>query len=163
VDTSRRPAAGLALTIMAVLAILTGLLAFAPAALASASSSRPAALAGRALDWAEAHALGHPYVYGGAGPGGYDCSGLIMRSVAAVGGPRLPHNAAAMVASGHLIRTSTPRRGDVAVWGNPSSPYHIEFVTSWPHTTFGAHHTGLAIGWRSYGRWYMPSAFYQLK
>ncbi|MBY0442818.1 MAG: C40 family peptidase, partial [Mycobacteriaceae bacterium] len=34
----------------------------------------PAAL--RAIQYAQAHAVGQPYVYGGVGPTGYDCSGI---------------------------------------------------------------------------------------
>lgn len=38
--------------------------------------------------------IGKPYVYGAAGPGGYDCSGLTQRAWAQAG-KSLPHNAAA--------------------------------------------------------------------
>lgn len=148
-------------TVMTVVALLMIAAGIVISATAHASVSTPG---DRALNWAETHAAGCWYTWGGAGPcsHGWDCSGLVMAGYAATG-ITLPHNTVAMVRSGHLVRTWHPVRGDVAVWGSPSAPYHMEFVTAWPHSTFGAHHTGLRISWRSYGPGYAPSAFYQVK
>jgi peptidoglycan DL-endopeptidase CwlO len=56
--------------------------------------------------------LGVPYVYGGASPGGFDCSGLVMWVYGRLGVP-LPHNAAALYASGRPVSLSHLRPGDL--------------------------------------------------
>jgi cell wall-associated NlpC family hydrolase len=50
--------------------------------------------------------LGKPYSWGAAGPGSYDCSGLVMAAYASVG-VSLPHNAAMQYhAISHISRSS---------------------------------------------------------
>ena len=56
--------------------------------------------------------LGMPYVWGGAGPGGFDCSGLVMYVYAQVG-VSLPHNAAAMYGYGTPVSYSDLQAGDL--------------------------------------------------
>jgi len=112
-----------------------------------------------ALNWAETQ-RGHWYCWGGAGPC-FDCSGLVMWAFAHVG-IALPHNTVAMVRSGKLVRTWSPRRGDLAFWGPIGAPYHVEFVTIWYRTTFGALHSGTRIGWHRWGPGWAPSAFYRV-
>jgi len=56
----------------------------------------PLATAAIAVQTAEAQ-IGKPYVWAGAGPDSFDCSGLTMFAWAAAG-VRLPHNAAAQAA-----------------------------------------------------------------
>ena len=126
---------------------------------ASAAPRAPAAaLAGRALDWAEANATGRPYVYGAAGPGGYDCSGLVMAAYAAADGITLPHNTEAMLASGQLTQVPIGQapRGALLFFG----PGHVELKTIWPSTSFGALDTGTLIGWHAYGGSWQPTAAY---
>lgn len=112
---------------------------------------------GAALSWAESHAYGHPYVWAGTGPYGYDCSGLIVAAFAHEG-VALPHNTVQMLESGKLARVYHPRRGDLAFFGTG----HVEFVTSWPHTTFGAHDTGTTVGWIRYGGWWYPTSYWRV-
>lgn len=114
-----------------------------------------------ALDWAEAHEINAPYVWGGAGPWGYDCSGAVLRAFGAEG-VYLPHNTVAMINSGKLRRTWYPKRGDLAFWGYPY-PYHVEFVTSWAGTGFGAE----TYGWQGRVTWhswqgFSPDAFFEV-
>src|SRR5262245_19480689 len=56
--------------------------------------------------------LGVPYVYGGAGPGGFDCSGLVMYVYSKVG-VSLPHHAASQYGLGRPVRYSALRPGDL--------------------------------------------------
>lgn len=119
----------------------------------------------RALDWAEQNTYWngpHWYCWGGSGPSCYDCSGLVMEAAGHADGIWLPHNAAEMTQNWHLYRIplASAQRGDLLTWGWPA--YHIEFDTIWPHASFGAHHSGTAIGWASYA-YFWPSAAWRLR
>jgi cell wall-associated NlpC family hydrolase len=140
----------------------------APAARASVSSS--AALASgyggsragnAALNWAEGHAAGCWYSYGGSSCSpGYDCSGLVMEAFGRGAGIWLPHSTYAMLGSGHLhrIALSQARRGDLMFYGSG----HVEINTVWYHQTFGAHHSGERVGWRQWSPWWYPTAAYRV-
>jgi cell wall-associated NlpC family hydrolase len=56
--------------------------------------------------------LGVPYVYGGASPGGFDCSGLVMWVYGRLG-IALPHNAAALYSTGRPVSTAHLKPGDL--------------------------------------------------
>jgi cell wall-associated NlpC family hydrolase len=56
--------------------------------------------------------LGTPYVYGGASPAGFDCSGFVMYVFAQVG-VSLPHNAAAQYGYGMPVPRSALQPGDL--------------------------------------------------
>ena len=56
--------------------------------------------------------LGAPYVYGGAGPGGFDCSGLVMFVYSQLG-VSLPHHAASQYALGRPVAYSRLQPGDL--------------------------------------------------
>jgi cell wall-associated NlpC family hydrolase len=56
--------------------------------------------------------LGTPYVYGGASPGGFDCSGFVMYVFAQVG-VTLPHNAAAQYGYGTPVSRDQLQPGDL--------------------------------------------------
>lgn len=64
--------------------------------------------------------LGDIYVWGGAGPVKWDCSGLTMRAFASVG-VSLPHSAAIQYRYGKSIAFSEVRPGDLVFFGNPIS------------------------------------------
>src|SRR5690242_20607380 len=96
--------------------------AAAPAAQASVSRSAVASSYGgswagnAALNWAEGHAAGCWYSYGGSSCSpGYDCSGLVMEAFGHAAGIWLPHSTYAMLGNPHLhrISLSQARRGDL--------------------------------------------------
>ena len=93
-----------------------------------------------AFHWAKTQA-GKPYLYGGTGPNGYDCSGLVYEAYRHAGFA-LPRTTQDMLASGKFGRTSSPRAGELAFFGTG----HVEFVTNERHTTYGALHSAPCSG-----------------
>jgi cell wall-associated NlpC family hydrolase len=109
----------------------------------------------RAYRWA-ARRKGHPYVYGGTGPG-FDCSGLVMEAYRHVG-IWLPRTTYGMLASRKLVRVIHPRMGDLAFYGTG----HVELFRRWGYT-FGAHEPGTRVGLIHYGYGWRPTAFYRAR
>lgn len=66
--------------------------------------------------------IGKPYVWGAAGPGAYDCSGLTMAAFAA-GGVRLPHRAALQFGLGTPVAFGAMIPGDLVF--SYSGPGHV--------------------------------------
>lgn len=142
--------------------IWLALLGLLGATLLLAAPAQAAANPGSAaLNWAEAHETGHWYAWGGTGPS-YDCSGAVLAAFAHEG-IGLPHNTVAMINSGKMVRVRYPRRGDLAFWGDPRYPSHVEFVTSWYHTSFGAQHTGTVVYWHRWNEYWAPSSFWRVE
>jgi cell wall-associated NlpC family hydrolase len=61
---------------------------------------------------------GKPYSYGAAGPGAFDCSGLVMYVFAHSVHRYLPHNAAAQYHSLHHIKRRQLEKGDLVFTDN---------------------------------------------
>jgi peptidoglycan DL-endopeptidase CwlO len=74
--------------------------------------------------------LGVPYVWGGASPSGFDCSGLVMYVYAKLG-ISLPHNAAMQYASITHIAHGSEQPGDLVFFG---------------YSAGGIHHVGIYVG-----------------
>ncbi|MDP9116208.1 MAG: C40 family peptidase [Actinomycetota bacterium] len=69
------------------------------------------------------HEVGKPYVYGAAGPGSYDCSGLTMAAWASAG-VSLPHSSEDQFNYGRAVPLSALQPGDlVFLYGPP--PGHV--------------------------------------
>lgn len=71
----------------------------------------PSGAAGTVVNFALAQ-VGTPYVYGAAGPGSYDCSGLVMAAYARVG-IKLPHQSEQIAARGRQVPAGQWQPGDV--------------------------------------------------
>jgi cell wall-associated NlpC family hydrolase len=81
----------------------------------------PAGIAGRAMQIA-LDQVGKTYVYGGAGPDHFDCSGLILYAYAQAGKPGIPHSAAVQQGMGVAVSRANLRPGDLVFFGSPA--YH---------------------------------------
>ena len=170
VDAMRGPRFAAAAALAAALLAPAAAAAAAPAAQASVSRSAASGAASRyggsragnaALNWAERHATGCWYYYGGTGCSpGYDCSGLVMQAFGHGAGIWLPHSTYAMLRSPrlHWIPLSQARRGDLMFYGSG----HVEINTIWYHGTFGAHDWGQRVGWITWGPWWHPTAAYRV-
>ena len=153
--------------LMAVLLAPAAAAVAAPAAQAAVSHSAVTSSSGgsragnSALSWAERHAAGCWYTYGGSSCSqGYDCSGLVMEAFGHGAGIWLPHSTYAMLGNRHLhwIPLSQARRGDLMFFGSG----HVEINTVWYHMTFGAHHSGTRVGWRTWSPYWHPTAAYRV-
>ncbi|WP_156251559.1 NlpC/P60 family protein [Pseudactinotalea terrae] len=79
-----------------------------------------------ALAWARTQ-LGKPYIWGAAGPSGYDCSGLTMMAYANAG-ISIPRTSGAQYYAGDLVPVGQMKPGDLIFYsdnGSPSGIYHV--------------------------------------
>lgn len=150
---ARRSAVTLSMLLVAIALIFTPHPAHAAATAPALTSSQRDYAAYR---WALTQA-GKWYRYGGTGPSTYDCSGLAYAAYLREGHP-IPRTTYGMLGSSKLYRVSTPRPGDLAFFGYG----HVEFYAG-GHTTFGAHHTGTRISYRTWSAYYHPTAFYRVR
>ncbi|ANF31643.1 peptidoglycan lytic protein P45 [Leifsonia xyli] len=105
----------------------------APASGGGSAPAAPAAPNGNVVDTAIAYAraqLGKPYIFGGEGPVGYDCSGLTMKAYAYAGlyiGSHSVNNQYYTAANrGQLVSYNAKQAGDLIFWGDgPGDFYHV--------------------------------------
>ncbi len=85
---------------------------------AGAGTDTPGSPGGRAAVQAALTQLGKPYVWGASGPGGFDCSGLMLSAWRAAG-KSLPHSSRAQYAATIRVSVSQIRAGDLVFYGSP--------------------------------------------
>jgi NlpC/P60 family len=105
------------------------------------------------------HQRGKPYLWGGTGPYGFDCSGLVYASYRSRG-VKLPRTTYGMLHSKHLIRIrkSHARQGDLAFFGSG----HVELYDR-PNWTFGAADAGTRIGFHRMSRYWHPTMYFRVR
>ena len=97
--------------------------AIAGAATLGACSPAQEGTGNHAVNIAQAY-LGTPYVYGGARPGGFDCSGLTEYVYAQLG-KYLPRSAEQQFEYVQKIPKSWVQKGDLIFFGSPGAVYHV--------------------------------------
>ena len=93
--------------------------------------------------------LGVPYVYGGASPSGFDCSGLVMYCYAQVG-VSLSHGATDQQHASTPVPISALQPGDLVFFGNASYSYHVGIYVG-GGSMINAPHTGAVVSYGSIG------------
>jgi cell wall-associated NlpC family hydrolase len=88
-------------------------------AVAAAPAAAPTQAAQIAVNTALAQ-LGKPYVWGGAGPNSYDCSGLMQRAYSAAG-IALPHSSSMQSKMGTPVAKANLQPGDLVFFYSPVS------------------------------------------
>ncbi len=93
-----------------------------------------------------------PYVYGGATPAGFDCSGLTMYCYAQVG-VYLPHGATLQQKMSTPVPLHALQPGDLVFFGSASYSYHVGIYTG-SGQMIHAPHTGAVVSYGSIsGAW----------
>jgi cell wall-associated NlpC family hydrolase len=90
----------------------------------SAPPALPRADLAAAMVGAARAMLGQPYKFGGAAPGGFDCSGLVAFSAASVG-IRLPRTAHEQLQSGRPVERARVKTGDLVFMRLARKELHV--------------------------------------
>jgi len=93
--------------------------------------------------------FGVPYVWGGASPSGFDCSGLVMYVYAQVG-IGLSHGATDQQHASTPVPISALQPGDLVFFGNASYSYHVGIYVG-GGSMIHAPHTGAVVSYGSIG------------
>ena len=159
-STQLRSAVQTALAVLVLLVASIGISHSAPARADSAAVAMSATRKLRLSVWFWARRQqGKPYLWGGTGPYGYDCSGLVYAAYRARG-ISLPRTTYEMLDSSRLvrIRKSQAKRGDLAFFGSG----HVELY-GWGNWTFGAADTGTLIGFHRMNAYWHPTMYFKVR
>jgi hypothetical protein len=99
-----------------------------PSGLQPGKQGPPAKSVGAFIDSLKSE-LGKPYVTGGTGPSGFDCSGLVYAALKAIGYPNPPRTSEEQWAWSQHINKSQLKPGDLVFsqWpGDDASPGHVQ-------------------------------------
>jgi cell wall-associated NlpC family hydrolase len=158
-------------TALAVLVLLVASVGISHSAPARADSSAPARADSAAVAMSVTRKMrlsvwfwalkqrGKPYLWGGTGPYGFDCSGLVYAAYRARG-IVLPRTTYGMLGSWRLIRIpkSEAKRGDLAFFGTG----HVELY-GWGDRTFGAADPGTSIGYHLMNSYWQPTMYFKVR
>jgi peptidoglycan DL-endopeptidase CwlO len=96
--------------------------------------------------------LGVPYVYGGASPAGFDCSGLVMYCYQQIG-IGLSHGATDQQHSSTMVPLNALQPGDLVFFGDAGYSYHVGIYVG-GGSMIHAPHTGTVVQYGSIsGAW----------
>jgi cell wall-associated NlpC family hydrolase len=96
--------------------------------------------------------LGVPYVWGGASPSGFDCSGLAMYCYAQIG-IGMSHGATDQQRSSHPVSLGALQPGDLVFFGSASYSHHVGIYVG-GGSMIHAPHTGAVVSYGSIsGAW----------
>ena len=122
------------------------------ACLTSTDEQAPNQAVATAIAYAEAQ-IGKPYIWGGTGPAGYDCSGLVMMAYRAAG-IDIPRTSQLQWSWGPKIQPGAEQPGDLVFFagsdGTPASPGHVGLVIG-KNLMVEAYATGFPIRISSFG------------
>jgi cell wall-associated NlpC family hydrolase len=104
------------------------------------------------------HQKGKPYIWGGTGPHGFDCSGLVYAAYRHHD-VKLPRTTYEMLGNWRLvrIRKSRAREGDLAFFGTG----HVELFDH-GRWTFGAARPGTKIGYHRMNAYWHPTMYFRV-
>ncbi len=143
-----------------VATMLTAATLVAGVATAAPAAAHPTVSPAAAVALASTFA-GVPYVYGGASPRGFDCSGLVQYVFGRLG-VKLPRTAQQQYDASRKISVERLAPGDLVFWGGPRSIDHVAIYAG-SGLVWSAPHTGARVRlqamWgvgRRYGRVLQP-------
>jgi peptidoglycan DL-endopeptidase CwlO len=154
----RRSVVQAAFAALVLLIASIGLARPIPARAASVAHETAAQM--RSLVWRYAlRQHGKPYIYGDAGPRGFDCSGLVFAAYRAAG-IVLPRTTYGMLGSWRLVRISKSQahQGDLAFFGTG----HVE-IFDHGNWTYGAADTGTRIGYHLMNSFWHPTMYFRVR
>ncbi len=150
-----RPSGGFVASAVAVGLILAALHARLPSGpgLAAAAAGAPGKAAAAAIGYARQQ-IGKPYLWGGTGPGAFDCSGLAYQAYRGAGVRGIPRTSQEQWAWGPQV--STPEPGDLVFFaggdGTPASPGHVGIVVDPArHLMIEAYAAGFPVRYSQFG------------